>query len=484
MSGPNPIPVTIPNILTIDAPKFSPDLDPPLRPNIGLIFAAIILNKTSEGKWRAQSPIGLIELPPNLSLQKGQEIHFRVVATEPSIKLALILPDLAKIPLSPPINSNVADLFDGNWNQALFTPTTNKGQPAQQSSILFLSIDGAAIKGAQTDPSPSLLKEEGIVTPSLIPGKVRIEGAWGNLELEGHLPIGSIVTFLIKPNAPTPPSVTSPSPLDHILKTWQDWGGGSPEASKSTLFPFFPKAGSQFAALAERLGALLTAPPFSLPPSLSGVIYNPSAISILSLLRAFQDSKNDNSIDDKQKSSTQNDLTKLPARQLMEFLTSLIESKDNSPSNAEMFQKLTKNPETHLPMERLAQLAQPANDQNWRFFFLPMASPQGTHLWSWADRKMPKTGNHKRPYHFIVSFFFSSLGQMQIEGLMAEKKFDLIIRSERKLENEIEQDLHQIYARILSETGYKGAMNFNPGLPFPMDPQSAALSEDRFPLWI
>lgn len=61
---------------------------------------------------------------------------------------------------------------------------------------------------------------------------------------------------------------------------------------------------------------------------------------------------------------------------------------------------------------------------------------------------------------FLLNLNLSRMGDLQIDGLMRQKRLDLILRSEAPLHALIRQDLMQAYTRALDQTGMQGALSF------------------------
>ena len=63
----------------------------------------------------------------------------------------------------------------------------------------------------------------------------------------------------------------------------------------------------------------------------------------------------------------------------------------------------------------------------------------------------------------------SQLGPLQLDGLVQEKRFDLILRSREAMLEAMRRDLTQVMGESLDSTGFKGSLVFEAG-DFPVRP--------------
>ena len=69
-------------------------------------------------------------------------------------------------------------------------------------------------------------------------------------------------------------------------------------------------------------------------------------------------------------------------------------------------------------------------------------------------------GTPQKTTRFILNLHLSRMGDMQLDGFLHKKRFDLILRSEEKLPPAIRQELLQKFAAGLDQTGMQGGMTF------------------------
>ena len=74
-----------------------------------------------------------------------------------------------------------------------------------------------------------------------------------------------------------------------------------------------------------------------------------------------------------------------------------------------------------------------------------------------AQGETPET---KKMTRFILNLQLSRMGDMQMDGLLHQKRFDLILRSEDRLPADIRQELMKRFAEGLDQTGMEGGISF------------------------
>lgn len=76
------------------------------------------------------------------------------------------------------------------------------------------------------------------------------------------------------------------------------------------------------------------------------------------------------------------------------------------------------------------------------------------------DTSGSETATAKKMTRFILNLQLSRMGDMQLDGLLHQKRFDLILRSEDRLPGDIRQELMQRFAAGLEQTGMEGGISF------------------------
>lgn len=83
---------------------------------------------------------------------------------------------------------------------------------------------------------------------------------------------------------------------------------------------------------------------------------------------------------------------------------------------------------------------------------------------------------------FLVELEASYFGEMQFDGLVRKQgrssNFDLIIRTHKPLESDVELDIRTIFGNAQELTGFKGSIDFATHKEFPIRPMDERLSKD------
>jgi len=135
-------------------------------------------------------------------------------------------------------------------------------------------------------------------------------------------------------------------------------------------------------------------------------------------------------------------------------------------------------------MARLLNLASNGPANQWRPIVLPFHDGQGlVPLTLYVhrpdddearNRDDPDTGgddDRKRgSLRFVLDLDLSRLGALQLDGLVANERFDLILRSRQGLDESLRQTLTRIFHDSNASTGLAGDIVFETGAPFPVAP--------------
>ncbi|MDJ0944095.1 MAG: hypothetical protein QNJ30_11550 [Kiloniellales bacterium] len=81
-----------------------------------------------------------------------------------------------------------------------------------------------------------------------------------------------------------------------------------------------------------------------------------------------------------------------------------------------------------------------------------------------------------RATRFVVEVAFSRLGELQLDGLIQGRRFDLILRSRAPLPEPLRRDIAEIYEAAGAATGYSGQLVFQASAdwaPLPLDAMTA-----------
>jgi hypothetical protein len=132
------------------------------------------------------------------------------------------------------------------------------------------------------------------------------------------------------------------------------------------------------------------------------------------------------------------------------------------------------------------QLSRLADNEggDWRLFFIPVHDGeqlQQLRLFlrhGWHDRDGGSAPDDEDPTRFVVEVEMSRLGDLQLDGLVREKRLDLILRSRAPLPDFMRRDITRIFHEANEATGNRGNIGFQSSLEWkamPIEaPQTAA----------
>lgn len=86
--------------------------------------------------------------------------------------------------------------------------------------------------------------------------------------------------------------------------------------------------------------------------------------------------------------------------------------------------------------------------------------------------RRPKKEDGEDDVRFVVQFELSALGAMQLDGLLRQQNFDLIVRSRTGLSEQVRQDISALFNGAIEATGLKGDIVFQNVETFPVSPFS------------
>lgn len=125
--------------------------------------------------------------------------------------------------------------------------------------------------------------------------------------------------------------------------------------------------------------------------------------------------------------------------------------------------------------QQLAALAQDRPEGEWRAFFLPyLDDQQRVQRINLFYRRHGRRGaggeDGDGGTRFVVEASFSRLGAFQLDGLMRRNRFDLMVRSQQRLDERMRRDIEAIYEEARGLTGFAGAIAFQTVDEFPVAP--------------
>lgn len=119
---------------------------------------------------------------------------------------------------------------------------------------------------------------------------------------------------------------------------------------------------------------------------------------------------------------------------------------------------------------KLASLSKTAIAGEWRAISMPLLQQdQHVHLIQFFLRQPPPddtgeegdtAGAREKTTRFILNLHLSRMGDMQLDGFVQKKRFDLIMRAEESLPAAIRQEILQKFAAGLEHSGMEGSMRF------------------------
>jgi hypothetical protein len=122
----------------------------------------------------------------------------------------------------------------------------------------------------------------------------------------------------------------------------------------------------------------------------------------------------------------------------------------------------------------LRQLADPKSG-DWRVFVLPMldgatVSPVRLYLRRFAGNAVAPADQGTR---FVLDIDMSRLGAVQLDGLVRNQRFDLVMRSHRPITAEMRQDISEVFQNSVSAAGLAGDVVFTTASRFAVAPLDA-----------
>ncbi len=107
-----------------------------------------------------------------------------------------------------------------------------------------------------------------------------------------------------------------------------------------------------------------------------------------------------------------------------------------------------------------------AKTGDWRPLFMPVFDGEGVRqLRLFVHRDGGEEGDDDKPpgKRFLVDADFTRLGQFQLDGLVAGKKLDLVVRTKQALPADITKNINAIFTRSLDASGFSGLLRFEAG---------------------
>lgn len=354
---------------------------------------------------------------------------------------------MALRPALPPVAAQTQPLPAGGMAGIL--PLLEGLMPAGTSSLMTLGKIPQMVQGGQNLPLPQNMVQmtiHDILPPQTLPPDTRPAGSVLAL-VESLTASGAPVIrtpdahFVLRQSAPLPVGThiimtIAPASAQDILGSMQTSGSTAP------LWPFDPLFSGSWDALEEALHMLSGISPAAaqnlaqtLPAANARLA--PTTLFFLAALRM-------GNIESWLGENTLNALRGGGRRELAEQLTQ--------------------------DFAKLASLSKTAVAGEWRAISMPLLQQdQHIHLIQFFLRQPPPDdategddakGAREKTTRFILNLHLSRMGDMQLDGFVQKKRFDLILRSEEKLPATIRQELLQKFTSGLEQTGMDGSMRF------------------------
>jgi len=123
-------------------------------------------------------------------------------------------------------------------------------------------------------------------------------------------------------------------------------------------------------------------------------------------------------------------------------------------------------------MSQMGRAAEALTTNDWRavpFPFLDGASLQ--QIWAFVrEHRRAADEEDQKALRFIVELDLSRLGGIQLDGLVQDQTFNLMIRSVGTLPENVRQDISGLFNNSLEATAYSGSVVFDPASIYPVSP--------------
>ncbi|MCR9257481.1 MAG: hypothetical protein NXI16_15440 [Alphaproteobacteria bacterium] len=126
----------------------------------------------------------------------------------------------------------------------------------------------------------------------------------------------------------------------------------------------------------------------------------------------------------------------------------------------------------------LTRVGRDQNGVDWRAFYIPLYDGEQydqlrLYLRQPADGEN-ENGESRGGARFLMDVTLTKLGPLQLDGLVRDKRVDLMLRTARPLPEPTRAGILELYAETMERTGYQGKVSFQhlpelPPLPFPDD---------------
>lgn len=125
-------------------------------------------------------------------------------------------------------------------------------------------------------------------------------------------------------------------------------------------------------------------------------------------------------------------------------------------------------------LKSLGRMAQETQAGDWRAQVVPFYDGheiQQIRMFMKRNRRSDKDGKEQPgSTRVLVDMSLTALGDMQIDGLIQQKRFDMIMRTRTPLSDQMQLDMRGIFAKSLELSGMTGGLNFSVQADYPNGP--------------
>lgn len=123
--------------------------------------------------------------------------------------------------------------------------------------------------------------------------------------------------------------------------------------------------------------------------------------------------------------------------------------------------------------EKLGRLTESSNE--WRSYYIPLFDDESMKQARLYIRHQQQQNQSDQPNdnpgtRFILDVSLSRMGAVQLDGLIRQKRFDLTLRTNEALPDNIQKDIREIYQAAHEVAGLNGQLVFSVVKKFPIDP--------------
>lgn len=498
-------PVTPPPPSSSGAPTPKPNIDSPAAPPTAtveiapppLAFGAPVEGRLVEGVVAAriatdqfvlETNSGPITIRSATSFRIGAPLALQIVSNEAAILAAVIVPKPEDSPVVATAKSDIP------------TVTTKLlGAPAQGDRPTFIAtVTGGPLAASIANPSiapPSIASPRTTGAGAAPPGGIATGGIGADGKVTGArtdetlsaLPIGSRAPLRLlaaRPVGQPPPSggLNAPngqeSTFNAVVSNASGSGGLVTVQSPlgALTFPTDTPLPAGANLLLQIAGAVET-PAFG-PTSPQALAFAPHWETLQTLLSAFPPGATASA-----RASVEQAIPK-PNAQLtasaMFFMSALRMGDLRQWLGSDAMSVLQQSGLLGKMAEEFSAMGTLASEtvgSDWRLFLIPLISEtllQNLKLYIHDNTGESGGDDDSNIQRFVIEVEFSRLGPFQFEGLSRPKQFDLIVRTERDIADDLQTGIADVFNNTITSLGLTGGIDFKIEEPFLWQPMQSA----------